>query len=62
MTTTNVVKAATGNIDATAMAAVIRNEVIDVVKQTVAHYFIWMNAVFGVVGFALGCIVTLIIL
>lgn len=62
MSTTNIAKAATGSLDASAVASLVRSEVVDVVKQTVAHYFIWMNIVFGIAGFSVGCLLMAIIL
>ena len=62
MSTTNIAKAAAGSMDAASVVSLVRCEVVDVVKQTVAHYFIWMNIMFGLGGFAVGCLLMSIIL
>lgn len=51
MSASSTPKAVIANIDHDAVVAVVRGEVAEVSKTMLFHYFIWLNLVFGVVGF-----------
>lgn len=62
LTASNAAKAMSGNISKDDAISFVRTEVTDLVRATVFRYAIWMNLVFGFVGFVIGCIVMAVVL
>lgn len=62
LTADNVMKAISASLPKDDMVTLVRTELFAVVRATIFRYAIWMNLLFGFVGFVIGCIVMAIVL